>query len=193
METVKSTFEYTSCIVSADGTMHRYLRVTSTEDEIAKAKQDIAEYEKASAGVLFTRLIQRGVLSPIKSCRAKEGEELTAEQSLCNQAINLLDAVMDDGCCRGDYYLFTPKTEEDVKDLCTYHKLTWQYSDIIYQNPSDELSRYAGSCEKGENYIYISNADCEYGQLVNLNKFAKAVTKMVDVFEGLAKAQRKAK
>lgn len=192
METVKSTFEYTSCIVSADGTMHRYLRVNSTEEDIAKAKQDIADYEKTSAGVLFTRLIQRGVLSPLNSVRPKEGEVLTEEQRLRNQAISLLDDVMDDGCCRADYYLFTPKTEEDVKDLCVYHKLTWQYSDIIFEHPSKDLSRYAGSCEKGENYIYISNSDCEYGQLVNLSKFTKAIAKMTDVFEGLAKAQRKA-
>ena len=191
METVKSTFEYTSCIVSADGTMHRYLSVNSTEEEIAKAKQDIADYEKASAGVLFTRLIQRGVLSPISSFRAKEGEVLTDEQKLHNEAINFLDAVMDDGCCRADYYLFTPKTEEDIKDLCTYHKLTWQYSDIIFER-SKELSRYSGSCEKGQNYIYVSNSDCEYGQLVNLDKLAKDVAKMCDVFEKLGKAQRKA-
>lgn len=190
METIKSTFEYTSCIVSADGTMHRYLSVNSTEADITKAKQDIADYEKASAGVLFTRLIQRGVLSPLNSFRPKEGEELTDEQKLHNEAVNFLDGIMDDGCCRADYYLFTPKTEEDVKDLCTYHKLTWQYSDIILER-SKELSRYSGSCEKGQNYIYISNSDCEYGQLVNLDKLAKDVAKMCDVFEKLGKAQRK--
>ncbi len=192
METIKSTFEYTSGIVSADGTMHRYLSVHATEEEITAAKKDITDYEKTAAGVLFTRLILHGALSPLKSFRPKEGEELTEEQKLHNQAVSLLDGVMDDGCCRADYYLFTPKTEEDVKDLCAYHKLTWPYSGIIFQHPSKDLSRYADSCEKGENYIYISNPDCEYGQLVSLSKFAKAITKMTDVFEGLAKAQRKA-
>lgn len=191
METVKSTFEYTSSIVSADGTMRRYLAVNSSEEAIAAAKQDIADYEKAAAGVLFARLLQRGVLSPLNSFRAKEGEELTEEQKLHNQAVSLLDDLMDDGCCRGNYFLFTPKTEEDVKDLCVYHKLTYQYSDIIFQS-SKELSRYSGSCEKGENYIYISNPECEYGQLVNLSKFAKDVAKMAGIFENLAKAQRKA-
>ena len=192
MEVIKRTVEVPSYVVSADGTMHRYLSANSTEEEITKAKQDIADYEKTSAGVLFTRLVQRGVLSHLNSFRAKEGEELTDEQKMQNQAISLLDDVMDDGCCRGNYFLFTPKTEEDVKDLCTYHKLTWQYSDIIFENPTKDLSRYAGSCEKGENYIYISNSDCEYGQLVSLSKFTKAIAKMTDVFEGLAKAQRKA-
>lgn len=192
METIKSTTEYTSCIISADGTMRRYLAVNSSEEAIEAAKQDIKDYEKTSAGVLFTRLTQRGVLSRIKSFRAVEGEELTDEQKLQNQAVNLLDALMDDGCCRGDYYLFTPKTEEDIKELCTYHKLVWQYSDIIFEHPSKELSRYSGSCEKGQNYIYILNSDCEYGQLVSLSKFVKDVAKMTEVFESLAKAQRKA-
>lgn len=192
METIKSTFEYTSCIVSADGVVHRYLSASATEDEISKAKQDIADYEKTAAGVLFTRLTLHGALSPIHSFRAVEGEELTEEQKLHNEAVMLLDAVMDDGCCRADYFLFTPKTEEDIKDLCTYHNITYQYTPIIPQSISKELSRYTGSCEKGENYIYISNPDCDYGQLVSLSKFVKAVAKMTSVFEGLAKAQRKA-
>jgi hypothetical protein len=191
MEIIKSTEEYTSCIVSADGVIHRYLSAKATEEEIAAAKKDIADYEKTAAGVLFTRLTLHGALSPVRCIVPKEGEKLTEEQSLLNQAVSLLDGVMDDGCCRADYFLFTPKTEEDVKDLCAYHKLTYSYSDIIFE-PSVELSRYSGSCEKGEDYIYISNPDCEYGQLVSLSKFAKDVAKMCDVFEKLGKAQRKA-
>ena len=192
METIKSTFEYTSCIVSADGTMHRYLSATSTEDDIAKAKQDIADYEKTSAGVLFSRLMQRGVLTEIDSFRVKDGEELTKEQQLHNDAVMLLDAVMDDGCCRANYYLFTPKTEEDIKDLYVYHKLTYQYSDLTFREEPDELKRVTHTCKVGETYIYESNADCEYGCLISPEALAKSVAKMADVFEKLGKAQRKA-
>ena len=194
MKVINKTLEVPRYVVSEDGTMHRYLSSNPTEAEVAEAKKDIAEYEKSVKGVLFTRLVQRGVLSEIKTARpAKEGETLTPEQELHNQAIFLLDGVMDDGCERADYYLFTPKTEDDIKDLCVWYNLQYQYSDIILKNPDpDKLSRYVHTCEVGKTYIYISNVDCEYGNLVNPEAFVKSVAKMADVFEKLGKAQRKA-
>lgn len=195
MEVINQTKEVPHYVVSADGGYTRYLSSSPTEEEIQNAKQAVLDYEKSAQSVIFQRLMQRGVLSEIKSyCRKNDSDpELTDEQKLHNQAVMLLDAVMDDSCCRANYYLFTPKTEEDIKDMCVYHKLTYQYSDIIFQNPKpDELTRIAQTCEVGKTYIYESNSDCEYGCLINPEDLAQFVAKMADVFTKLGKAQRKA-
>ena len=193
MEVINHTKEVPHYVVSADGGYTRYLSANPTEEEIQKAKNDVLDYEKSAHGVIFQRLVSRGVLSEIKSFRRKETDpEFTEEQKLHNAAVYLLDAVSDDGCCRAEYYLFTPKTEEDIKDLGIYSKLQFQYNDIFVTNPTkDELSRWIYDCTVGKTYIYSANHECEFDALFSPEAFIKAVTKMCDVFEKLGKAQRK--
>ncbi len=195
MEVINQTKEVPHCVVSADGGYTRYLSSSPTEEEIQNAKQAVMDYEKSAKGVIFQRLMQRGALSEITAYRRKTDAdpELTDEQKLHNQAINLLDAVLDDGCCRASYYLFTPKSEEDIKDLGIYHKLQFQYNDLYIKDTSEpELSRWVYDCTVGKTYIYNANHECEFDALLNPEAFIKSVTKMCDVFEKLGKAQRKA-
>ena len=193
MEVINQTKEVPQYVVSADGGYTRYLSSNPTEEEIKNAKQAVLDYEKSAQSVIFQRLAQRGVLSQIKSYRRKTDAEpeLTDEQKLHNQVVSLLDDVMDDGCCRAEYYLFTPKTEEDIKDLGIYHKLQFQYNDIFIKDTSGELSRYVYDCTVGKTYIYYANHECEFDSLISPEAFVKSVTKMCDVFEKLGKAQRK--
>lgn len=193
MEVINHTKEVPHYVVSADGGYTRYLSANPTEEEIQNAKQAVLDYEKSAQSVIFARLMQRGVLSEIKQFSRKvDDPELTDEQKLHNQAVSLLDAVLDDGCCRAEYYLFTPKTEEDIKDLGIYHKLQFSYNDIYIKDISGELSRWVYDCEIGKTYIYYANHECEFDSLFNPEAFIKSVTKMCDVFEKLGKAQRKA-
>jgi hypothetical protein len=193
MEVINQTKEVPHYVISADGSYTRYLSSSPTEEEIQNAKQAVMDYEKSAQSVIFQRLMQRGVLSEIKQFSRKvDDPELTDEQKLHNQAVHLLDAVMDDGCCRAEYYLFTPKTEEDIKDLGIYHKLQFAYNDIFIKEASEELSRYVHDCTVGKTYIYYANHECEFDAIISPETFVKSVTKMCDVFEKLGKAQRKA-
>lgn len=193
MEVINQTKEVPHYVVSADGGYTRYLSSNPTEEEIQNAKQAVLDYEKSAQSVIFQRLMQKGVLSEIKQFSRKvDDPELTDEQKLHNEAVLLLGAVLDDGCCRADYYLFTPKTEDDIKDLGIYHKLEFPYNDIYIKDTSGELSRWVYDCEIGKTYIYYANHECEFDAIFNPEAFIKSVTKMCDVFEKLGKAQRKA-
>jgi hypothetical protein len=193
MEVINQTKEVPHYVVSADGSYTRYLSSSPTDEEIQNAKQAVLDYEKSAQSVIFARLMQRGVLSEIKSyCRRDSDPELTEEQKLHNQAVHLLDAVIDDDRCRAGYYLFTPKSEEDIKDLGIYHKLQFQYNDIFIKEASEELSRWVYDCVVGKAYIYYANHECEFDAIISPEAFIKSVTKMCDVFEKLGKAQRKA-
>ena len=195
MEVINQTKEVPHYVVSVDGGYTRYLSANPTEEEIKNVKQAVLDYEKSAQSVIFQRLMQRGALSEIKAFRRMSNSEpeLTDEQKLHNDAVHLLDAVMDDGCERANYYLFTPKTEEDIKDLGIYHKLQFQYNDIfITSADKDELSRWVHDCTVGKTYIYYANSECEFDAIISPEAFIKSVTKMCDVFEKLGKAQRKA-
>jgi hypothetical protein len=194
MEVINQSREVPQYVVSADGGYTRYLSANPTEEEIQNAKQAVLDYESSAKGVIFQRLMQRGVISEIKSVYRKTDSdpELTDEQKLQNQAVSLLDSVLDDGCCRASYYLFTPKTEEDIKDLGIYHKLAFNYNDLYINGTHDELSRWVYDCTVGKTYIYNANHECEFDSLFSPEAFIKSITKMCDVFEKLGKAQRKA-
>lgn len=193
MEVINRTKEVPHYVVSIDGGYTRYLSSNPTEEEIQNAKQAVLDYEKSAQSVIFQRLMQKGVLSEIKQFSRKvDDPELTDEQKLHNEAVSLLDAVMDDGCGRSEYYLFTPKSEDDIKDLGIYHKLEFPYNDIYIKDTSGELSRWVYDCEIGKTYIYYANHECEFDAIFNPEAFVKSVTKMCDVFEKLGKAQRKA-
>ena len=194
MEVINQTKEVPHYVVSVDGGYTRYLSSNPTEEEIQNAKQAVLDYEESAQSVIFQRLMQKGVISEIKQFSRKvDDPELTDEQKLHNEAILLLDAVLDDGCCRAEYYLFTPKTEEDIKDLGIYHKLQFQYNDIyIADTDKDGLGRWVHECAIGKTYVYFANHECEFDSLFCPEAFVKSVTKMCDVFEKLGKAQRKA-
>ena len=194
MEVINKTKEVPQYVVSADGGYTRYLSANPTEEEIQNAKNAVLDYEKSAQGVIFQRLTQRGAISQIKWFRRSDSDpEFTDEQKLHNEAVYLLDAVMDDGCERSEYYLFTPKSEDDIKDLGIYHKLQFQYNDIyIADTNKDALSRWVHDCTVGKTYIYYANRECEFDALISPEAFIKSVTKMFDVFEKLGKAQRKA-
>lgn len=195
MEVINQIKEVPHYVVSADGSYTRYLSANPTEEEIQNAKQAVLDYEKSAQSVIFQRLMQRDVLSEIKSYYRKTDAdpELTDEQKLHNQAVNLLDAVMDDGCERAEYYLFTPKSEDDIKDLGIYHKLQFNYNDIYIKDAGkDGLDRWVYECIVGKTYIYYANHECEFDAIINPEAFIKSVTKMCDVFEKLGKAQRRA-
>ena len=100
MEVINQTKEVPHYVVSADGGYTRYLSSNPTEEEIQNAKQAVLDYEKSAQSVIFQRLMQRGVLAEIKAYRRKTDTdpELTDEQKLHNEAVGLLDAVLDDGC-----------------------------------------------------------------------------------------------
>ena len=183
MKTVKAMLDH--YIESEDGSIRRYISGKSAE-EIEQAKKDISDYEKTAKGVLFSRLIERGVLKRIEREVDIEGHRVQVDNSEHNQMFALLDGILDDCCERSEYYFFKPKTEEDIKDMGIYVKLKYSYCSCI---DGDDHSwwRSTGKIEAGKTYIYQDNTECEYAQFISLDKLEERVSKMCKYFTKLSK------
>ena len=208
IEKKSKVIEYESRIVSTDGRFSRYLGENVTEEQKQAAIDDVKKYEESSKGVLMTRLIDTGVLKKVLTPKARykevDGKQEFVEwpdvedKSLYIRKMALLaiDYIVDDGCDRTDYYIFTPATEDDIKDLLVLAKLNNAYRPEMTAWNKDKWPEHmflqADSIEVGKNYIVAINGECERWEAYELDHMMSQFKRMVDYFSDMAKAQRKA-
>ena len=178
---------------SEDGQYSRSVKGMS-DDEKAKVKQQIKDYEQSAKCVLFARLKQRNVLGEILhtyKSQHDDGTPLAEEEKAAQNAVWLLDNIMDDGCGRSGYYILTPRTEEDIQDLCKYLKLAYQYIDTPDGDEGKDYYRHTCKVEAGKQYVLQMNGECEYYNIISLPLLQKRVEKMCSYFDKIGKAQLK--
>lgn len=208
IEKKTKVIEYENRIVSTDGRFVRYLGENVTEEERARIIGDVKNYEESSKCVLMTRLIETGVLKKVLSPKARykevDGKQVCVEwpdvedKSLYirRMALYAIDSITDDGCERTDYYIFTPATEDDVKDILVLAKLSNAYRPEMTAWNKDkwpeQMFLQATSIEAGKNYILAINDECERWEAYEFDHMMSQFKRMTDYFSDLAKAQRKA-
>lgn len=192
IETRQETVNY-EVYVSEDGQYSRTVKGMS-DDEKAKVCQEIKDYEQSAKCVLFARLKQRNVLGEVlytHQSQHDDGTPLTDEEKAAQNAVWLLDNIMDDGCGRSEYYILTPHTEDDIKDLCTYCKLEFQYTSVLDGSEGNDYNRNTSKIEAGKQYVLQMNGECEYFSIVSMPLLQKRIEKMCSWFDKLGKAQLK--
>ena len=208
IEKNSKVIEYDSRIVSTDGRVSRVLSENATEEQKQAAIDDIKKYEESSKGVLMARLIETGVLKKVLTPKARykevDGKQVFVEwpevedKSLYirRMALYALDFIVDDGCDRTDFYIFTPATEDDIKDLLVLAKLNEAYRPEMTTWNKDKWPEHmflqADSIEVGKNYIIAINDECERWEAYELDHMMSQFKRMVDYFSDMAKVQRKA-
>lgn len=187
----KTNIEVENYAISEDGNFRRYIKGLG-EEARASAIREVKDYEQSVRGVLYTRLVEKGVLSlRLQTVRETPEKPLTDEQKAHNSFMWMLDAVLDNDNGCSNYFLFTPKTEQDIKDLAVYNKLSYN-CDLVSVGEDSESSRYTHRPEVGKTYIYQANPDCEWGSLVSPEVLEKRVSKMCTYLLDKGKAQLKA-
>jgi hypothetical protein len=204
----KSTISvtYDSRVVSADGRFARVLSANATEEQKQAAIEDIKKYDESSEGVLFTRLVEKGVLkkvlSPKTRYKEENGQQVALSWEECEKdiyirkmALYAIDSIVDDGCDRTDYYIFTPVSEDDVKDIMVLAKLNNAYRpEMTYWNKDkwpEHMFLIADSIDVGKNYILALNDECERWEAYELDHMMSQFKRMTDYFSDMAKTQRK--
>ena len=207
VEKKSKVIEYDSRIVSTDGRVSRVLGENATEEQKQAAIDDIKKYEESSKGVLFARLIETGVLKKVLTPKARfkevDGKQVFVEWTdledkslyIRRMALYAIDSIVDDGCERTDYYIFTPASEDDVKDILVLAKLNNAYRPEMTAWNKDKWPEHmflqADSIEAGKNYILALNEECERWEAYELDHMMSQFRRMTDYFSDIAKAQRK--
>lgn len=208
IEKKSKVIEYESRIVSTDGRFSRVLSENATEEQKQAAIDDIKKYEESARGVLMTRLVETGVLKKVLTPKARY-KEVDGKQEFVEwpdvedkslyirrMALYAIDSIVDDGCERTDYYIFTPSTEDDVKDILVLAKLNNAYRPEMTSWNKDKWPEHmfltADSIEVGKNYILAINEECERWEAYELDHMMSQFKRMTDYFSDMAKAQRKA-
>lgn len=187
MQIEKRTIEVDDYVRSEDGHFQRSLR-DKTEEERKKIFEDVRNYESSAKGVLFARLTSKGVLKEVRAT-GKAWDTLTDEEKVQSGFYFLLDAVMDSEYGRSYYYLFTPQSEDDIKDYYNYQKLLYDCS-VDGKDSQYHLVTY--DVKVGGTYILSVNPDCEWCTTVSPSKIAERIKGMTEYYEKLGEAQRKA-
>ena len=207
VEKKSKVIEYDSRIVSTDGRVSRVLGENATEEQKQAAIDDIKKYEESSKGVLFARLVETGVLKKVLTPKARfkevDGKQVFVEWTdledkslyIRRMALYAIDSIVDDGCERTDYYIFTPASEDDVKDILVLAKLNNAYRPEMTAWNKDKWPEHmflqADSIEAGKNYILALNEECERWEAYELDHMMSQFRRMTDYFSDMAKAQRK--
>ena len=208
IEKSTETITYDSRVVSTDGRYARILHKNLTAEERAGIIEEVKKYEESSKGVLFARLIETGVLkkvlSPKARCKEVDGKQVFVEwpdvedKSLYirRMALYAIDFIVDDGCERTDFYIFTPASEDDIKDIMVLAKLNNAYRPEMTAWNKDKWPEHmflqADSLEAGKNYILAINDECERWEAYELDHMMSQFKRMTDYFSDMAKVQRKA-
>ena len=208
IEKNSKVIEYDSRIVSTDGRFVRYLSENVTEEQKQAAIDDVKKYEESSRGVLMTRLIETGVLKKVLTPKARY-KEVDGKQEFVEwpdvedkslyirrMALYAIDSIVDDGCERTDFYIFTPASEDDIKDIMVLAKLNNAYRPEMTAWNKDKWPEHmflqADSIEAGKNYIVAINEECERWEAYELEHMMSQFKRMTDYFSDMAKVQRKA-
>ena len=194
MKINKKSVEVINSVVSEDGTFGIYFLEGKSEEEIKQAEEKVKEYEKSASGVMFSLLKKSGAVSDrIQYKKAEEDGNLTEENYKFNQYLNFLDAIVEDGCENFYWRMFTPKTEEDVKNMMLFISLKGINT---FSNPLSEdrkkaipYSLYARELKAGSNYIMGEQED--WYIFIEIDKVAERVKAMADHFVKLCKDFKK--
>lgn len=192
IETRQETVDY-EVYVSEDGQYSRSVRGMS-DDEKAKVKQEIKDYEQSAKCVLFSRLKERNVLGDFSftgKSQHDDGTPLTQEEKAAQSAGWLLDRIMDDGNERSDYFILTPRTEEDIQDLFKYLKLSYSHMPMPDGDEGEDYCRNTRKVEAGKAYVLQLCDECVYFSIVSMPLLQKRVEKMCSYFDKIGKAQLK--
>lgn len=206
----KSTISvtYDSRVVSTDGRFVRVLGANASEEQKQAAIEDIKKYDESTKGVLFARLVEKGVLNKVLSPKVRYAEENGVKTAIDwrdledkslyirKMALYAIDAIVDDGCDRTAYYIFTPASEDDIKDILVLAKLNNAYRPEMTSWNKDKWPEHmfltADSIEVGKNYILALNDECERWEAYELDHMVSQFKRMTDYFSDMAKTQRKA-
>jgi hypothetical protein len=97
-------------------------------------------------------------------------------------ALNALDGLLENGCEDSEYFLWTPKTEDAIKNYLQWCNLIGCcgfdngkcYGDYTYRCKLEDI-------KPNETYIVEVYEDGEYVSVINTNVFKNAVSKMFNV------------
>ena len=208
IEKSTETITFDSRVVSTDGRYARILHKNTTEEERAEIIESVKKYEESARGVLMTRLVETGVLKKVLTPKARykevDGKQVFVEWPdvedkalyIRRMALYAIDFIVDDGCERTDFYIFTPASEDDIKDIMVLAKLNNAYRPEMTAWNKDkwpeQMFLQATSLEVGKNYIIAINEECERWEAYELEHMMSQFKRMTDYFSDMAKAQRKA-
>lgn len=185
MKINKTSVEVIDSIVSEDGSFGYYMLKDKSKEEIEEFTEKVKEYEKCSAGVMFSLLQKNGVISDrIRYKVADENGNLSEEDYKFNQYLNFFDAIVED--CSENFYwrMFTPKTEEDVKNMMIFLSIkgmtTFSKSLTDDRRKLIPYSLYAKELKAGSNYILGESDD--WWVFIEIDKVAERVKAMADHF-----------
>lgn len=179
MKEIKKSIEVIDRIESDDGKVgYEVGKCTGFTEE--EARKHVAEYEKLASTVLFKRLVDRGVLTELKR---HKGDNLTDRQKAENDVIGIADGITDNYCDNYTFYIFEPKTEEDIKDLIMYGKLD---DEDIWFPKENSFSGCIACTEKqlidGKRYLFCEHCD-GYKHLYRLDKLRERLNSWIDWLE----------
>ena len=164
MKEIKKSIEIIDRIESEDGKVGYSIGKTGFSEE--EARQKIAKYEEMASTVLFKRLVDNGVLIELKT---HSDGSLTEEQKAENDVIGIADGITDNYCGNYTFYIYEPKTEEDIRDLLMYGKLD---DEDIWFPREESYSGIIACTEKelvvGKRYLFCEHCD-GYKQLYRLD------------------------
>jgi hypothetical protein len=178
MKEIKKSIEIIDRIESEDGKVGYSIGKTGFSEE--EARQKIEKYEKMASTVLFKRLVDNGVLTELKT---HSDGSLTEEQKAENDVIGIADGITDNYCGTYTFYIYEPKTEEDIRDLLTYGKLD---DEDIYFPREDSYSGIIACTEKelvvGKRYLFCEHCD-GYKHLYRLDTLRARLNGWIDWLE----------
>lgn len=207
IEKKTETVEYDHRVVSSDGRFVRYLDANATEEQKKAAVNDVKNYEASAKSVIMTRLLDIGVLKKVLSPKARfkeeNGKQVAISWEECEKDIYLrkmalyaIDQIVDEGCDRTDYYIFTPVSENNIQDLMVTAKLNNAYRPEMTTWNKDKWPEHmfltADSIEVGKNYLIAINDECERWEAYEFDHMISQFKKLTDYFSDMAKVQRKA-
>lgn len=206
IERNSATVEYDAYAVSEDGRYRRVIGMNATEEQKKAAIDDIKQYEESAKGVIMSRLVSQGILKKILSPKTRykevDGKEVALSWEECDHdlyirkmALYAIDDIADSGFDRSDYYIFTPASEDDIKDLMVLAKLNKVYNPEMTAWNCDKWKENmflgADSIKTGQNYILRISDECECFELFELDHMMSQFKRLVGYFSDMAKEQRK--
>ena len=208
IEKKSEVVSYDYRVVSADGRFVRYLDANATAEQKTAAVNDVKGYEMSAKGVIMSRLIDTGVLKKVLSPKVQYTEEngvktVIGWQDLEDKSLYIrkmalyaIDQIVDDGCDRTDYFIFTPASEDNIQDLMILAKLNNAcHPEMTTWNKDkwpEHMFLQADSIEVGKNYLVAINDECERWEAYEFDHMLSQFKKMTEYFSDMAKAQRKA-
>ena len=206
IEKKSEVVEYDYRVVSTDGRFIRYLDKNATAEQKEAAVSDVKNYEASAKCVIMSRLTDTGVLKkvlvPKARYREEDGKQIALSWEECEKDIYLrkmalyaIDQIVDDGCDRTDYYIFTPVSENNIQDLMVLAKLNHAYRPEMTSWNKDKWKEHmfltADTIEAGKNYLVVISDECERWEAYEFDHMISQFRRITDYFSDMAKAQRK--